>query len=96
MNNEIKPDKGELIIYQSSDGTIQTEVRMEAETLWLTEQQIAAVFERDRTVIGRHIKNIIKTGELDEKSNVQKMHIAHSDKPVAFYNLDMILSTGSS
>lgn len=94
MNNEIKPDKGELIIYQSSDGTIQTEVRMEAETLWLTEQQIAAVFERDRTVIGRHIKNIIKTGELDEKSNVQKMHIAHSDKPVAFYNLDMILSVG--
>ncbi len=94
MNNEIKPDKGEIIIYQSSDGTIQTEVRMEAETLWLTEQQIAAVFERDRTVIGRHIKNIIKTGELDEKSNVQKMHIAHSDKPVAFYNLDMILSVG--
>ncbi len=94
MNNEIKPDKGELIIYQSSDGTIQTEVRMEAETLWLTEQQIATVFERDRTVIGRHIKNIIKTGELDEKSNVQKMHIANSDKPVAFYNLDMILSVG--
>jgi len=86
--------KGEIVIYTAPDGSIQTEVRMEAETLWLTEQQIAAVFERDRTVIGRHIKNIIKTGELDEKSNVQKMHIAHSDKPVAFYNLDMILSVG--
>ncbi len=67
---------------------------MEAETLWLSEQQIAMVFERDRTVIGRHIKNIIKTGELHEISNVQKMHIANSDKPVIFYNLDMILSVG--
>ena len=94
MSSEMNPDAGEIVIYTAPDGTVQTEVRMEAETLWLTEQQIAAVFERDRTVIGRHIKNIIKTGELDEKSNVQKMHIAHSDKPVAFYNLDMILSVG--
>jgi len=85
---------GEMVIYTAPDGTVQTEVRLEAETLWLTEQQIAAVFERDRTVIGRHIKNVFKSGELDEASNVQKMHIAHSDKPVAFYNLDMILSVG--
>lgn len=87
-------DKGELIIYSTSDGSILTEVRLENETIWMTEQQIATVFERDRTVIGRHIKNIIKTGELEEASNVQKTHIAHSDKPVAFYNLDMILSVG--
>jgi hypothetical protein len=87
-------NRGQIVIYQTDDGTVQIEVRMEAETLWLSEQQIAMVFERDRTVIGRHIKNIIKTGELDEKSNVQKMHIANSDKPVIFYNLDMILSVG--
>lgn len=85
---------GEIIIYTASDGTLQTEVRMEADTLWLSEQQIAMVFERDRTVIGRHIRKIIQTGELDEKSNVQKMHITNSDKPVSFYNLDMILSVG--
>jgi prophage maintenance system killer protein len=85
---------GEMVIYTAPDGSVQTEVRLEAESLWLTEQQIAVVFERDRTVIGRHIKNVVKSGELDEASNVQKMHIAHSDKPVAFYNLDMILSVG--
>jgi prophage maintenance system killer protein len=60
----------------------------------MTEQQIALIYERDRTVIGRHIKNITKSGELEEKSNMQKMHIANSDKPVVFYNLDMILSVG--
>ncbi len=87
-------NRGQIVIYQTDDGAVQTEVRMEAETLWLSEQQIAMVFERDRTVIGRHIKNIIKTGELHEISNVQKMHIANSDKPVIFYNLDMILSVG--
>jgi prophage maintenance system killer protein len=87
-------NKGEVIIYQAEDGTVQAEVRMTEDSLWLSEQQIAVVFERDRTVIGRHIKNIIKTGELNEQSNVQKMHSAHSDKPVVFYNLDMILSVG--
>jgi prophage maintenance system killer protein len=85
---------GEIIIYTAPDGTAQVEVRMEANTLWLTEQQIATVFERDRTVIGRHIKKIIKTGELIEEGNVQKMHIANSDKPVSYFSLDMILSVG--
>ena len=74
---EENPRIGEIIIYTAPDGTAQAEVRMEANTLWLTEQQIATVFERDRTVIGRHIKKINKTGELIEESNVQKMHIAN-------------------
>jgi prophage maintenance system killer protein len=84
----------EMVIFTSAEGNIETEIRLENESFWMTEQQIALVFERDRTVIGRHIKNIFKTGELEEKSNVQKMHIPNSDKPVAFYNLDMILSVG--
>lgn len=83
-----------MVIFTSAEGNIETEIRLENESFWMTEQQIALVFERDRTVIGRHIKNIFKTGELEEKSNVQKMHIPNSDKPVAFYNLDMILSVG--
>jgi prophage maintenance system killer protein len=87
-------NKGEIIIYTAADGTEQTEVMLQGETLWLTEQQIAALFDRDRTVIGRHIKSVFKTGELEEKSNVQKMHIANSDKPVAYYNLDVIISVG--
>lgn len=85
---------GEILIYTSPEGLTEIDVKLENETLWLTEQQIALLFERDRTVIGRHIKNIIKDDELDEKSTVQKMHIANSDKPVNFYNLDMILSVG--
>jgi hypothetical protein len=91
---EENPRMGEIIIYTAPDGTAQTEVRMEANTLWLTEKQIATVFERDKTVIGRHIKKIIKTGELIEEGNVQKMHIANSDKPVSYFSLDMILSVG--
>lgn len=85
---------GEIIIYTAADGSVQAEVKIESNTLWLTEKQIATVFERDRTVIGRHIKNIIKTGELLEEGNVQKMHIANSDKPISYFSLDMILSVG--
>jgi len=88
------PNRGELIIYTTPGGKIQTTVKLENNSLWMTEKQIAAVFERDRTVIGRHIKNIINTGELEENRTVQKMHIANSDKPVSFYNLDMIISVG--
>ncbi|WP_321538543.1 virulence protein RhuM/Fic/DOC family protein [Flavobacterium piscinae] len=55
---------------------------------------MVALFQRDQSVISRHIKNIFKEGELEEKSNMQKMHIANSDKPVAFYNLDVIISVG--
>jgi hypothetical protein len=73
---EENPRMGEIIIYTAPDGTAQVEVRMEANTLWLTEKQIATVFERDRTVIGRHIKKIIKTGELIEEGNVHFLHIA--------------------
>lgn len=85
---------GEILIYTSPEGLTEIDVKLQNETLWLSEHQIALLFERDRTVIGRHIKNIFKDDELDEKSNVQKMHIANSDKPVKYYNLDMILSVG--
>jgi hypothetical protein len=67
---------------------------MEGETLWLTQAQIAELFGRDISVISRHISNIFSDGELDKKSNLQNMQIANSDKPVAFYNLDVILAVG--
>jgi len=94
-NNKISSlSKGEVIIYKSAEGDTAIDVKFEEETLWLTHQQIAALFGRDRSVITRHIENILRTKELDEKSNVQKMHIPNSDKPVKFYNLDVILSVG--
>ena len=84
----------EIIIYQTTDGLTKIDVRMERETIWLTQAQIAQLFMRDRSVITKHIHSIFSEGELDEKSNVQNLHIPNSDKPVAFYNLDVILAVG--
>lgn len=83
-----------LAIYQSDDGQIQLDVSLDQETVWLRQEQMAELFGRDRSVITRHIGNVFKGGELDEKSNVQNLHIAGSDKPVRFYNLDVIISVG--
>lgn len=84
----------EIIIYQTADGEVKIDVRMESETLWLSQAQIAQLFGRDISVISRHIKNIFSEGELDEKSNLQNMQIANSDRPVTFYTLDVILAVG--
>ena len=70
------------------------EVQFESDTAWLTQGQIVKLFERDQSVISRHINNVFKEGELDKESNMQKMHIANSDKPVEFYSLDVIISVG--
>ena len=84
--------KNEVIIFESQG--IKLEVNMKDETVWLTQDQMARLFEKDRTVITRHISNIFKEGELEKRGNVQKMHVAHSDKPVSLYNLDVIISVG--
>jgi hypothetical protein len=84
----------EIIIYQTADGLTKIDVRMNGETLWLTQAQIAQLYGRERSVITKHIRNIFADDELDEKSNVQNMHIPNSDKPVTFYSLDVILAVG--
>ena len=86
--------KASILIYQTEDGTAMTEVRLAAETVWLRQEQMAQLFGRERSVIGKHLHNVFAEGELDEKSNVQNLHIAGSDKPVRFYNLDVIISIG--
>ena len=85
---------GEVFIYETASGESNLEVKLEQETVWLTQKQLALLFDRDRSVITKHLKNIFQSGELEEKSNVQKMHIPDSDKPVSFYNLDVIISVG--
>jgi len=82
----------ELIVFK--DEKLELKVGFEEETVWLNQSEIAQLFEKDRTVITRHINNILKDKEVDEKSNVQKMHIANSDKPVKFYSLDIVLAVG--
>ncbi len=86
--------KGEIILYQTKDKKVQIEVKFERETIWLTQAQIAKLFQTDRSVITKHINNIFKSKELEEISNVQKMHIALSDKPIKLYGLDVVISVG--
>lgn len=81
-----------IIIYE--DGNVELKVEFDGETIWLKQNQIAEIFGKDRTVITKHINSILKDKEVDEESNVQKMHIANSDKPVKFYSLDIILAVG--
>ena len=85
MNNEI-------ILFENQN--VKLEVNMKDETVWLTQSQMAELFGKERTVITKHISNVFKEKELDEKSNVHFLHIAKSDKPVKFYSLDVIISVG--
>ena len=84
----------DILIYKAEDGSAVTEVRLAGETVWLRQEQMAQLFGRERSVITRHVGNLFKDGELDEESNVQNLHITGSDKPVKFYNLDVIISVG--
>lgn len=84
--------KNEIILFENQE--VKLEVNMKDETVWLTQAQMAELFGKDRTVITKHINNIFSEEELEEKSNVQKMHFPNSDKPVNFYNLDVIISVG--
>mgnify|MGYP001561964349 CR=1 FL=1 len=82
------------LVYITRDGQVKLAVNLKNETIWLTQQQIAQLFCVDRSVITKHINNVFKEGELTEESNVQKMHIAGSDKLVKYFNLDLVLSVG--
>ena len=86
--------QNQIIIYESDDGKAQVEVRFEDENVWLTQAQMSKLFNRDQSVISKHIKNIFSEGELDEKSSMQILHTAISDKPVVSYSLDVTISIG--
>lgn len=86
--------KNEIVIYQTTDNQTEVQVQFDNQTVWLTQAQMVILFERDQSVISRHIRNVFAEGELEEKSNMQNMHIANSDKPVVCYNLDVIISVG--
>ena len=90
---ETDKGKGEIVVYQPDEVT-RLEVRVEGETVWLTQLQMADLFGRDRTVITKHIRNIFTENELDEDCNVQILHFANSDKPVKLFSLDVIISVG--
>lgn len=92
--NRLESNQNNFILYTTPEGAVELNVRLEDETIWLTQSQMSLLFERERSVITKHIGNIFKEGELEEKSNVQNLHISSSDKPVKYYNLDIIISVG--
>lgn len=93
--------RGEILIYQTEDGQAALEVKLENETVWLTQSQLCDLFERDKSVISRHIRNIFEEGELRRESTVAKMAtIVHRgfrgdvEEKIEYYNLDVIISLG--
>lgn len=94
MDGKPPTELGEIVLYQDEDGRSSLDVHLCDETVWLTQAQMVELFQRDQSVVSRHLRNVFREGELQEKSNMQKMHIANSDKPVALYNLDVIISVG--
>ena len=85
-------ENSEVAIYEADSGLF--EVRVEGETVWLTQAQMSELFRRDQSVISRHVNNVFKEGELEEEANMQKVHIGSSDKPVTEFSLDVIISVG--
>ena len=85
---------GEVLLYEAPDGEVRVDVRLDHETVWLTQAQMVDLFGRDQSVVSRHLRNVFADGELRVEGNMQKMHIASADKPIALYSLDVIISVG--
>ncbi len=84
----------EWIRFEQNGSTLDVNVSPDEDTVWLSKEQLALLFGRDRSVSSRHIKHVFEEQELDEKSNVHFLHIANSDKPGPSYSLDVIISVG--
>ena len=87
-------NKNEIVLFETADNEVSLQVQMQDETVWLTQSQMVELFGRDVSVISRHINNVFKEGEVDKKSNLHFLQIANSDRPVAIYSLDVIISVG--
>jgi prophage maintenance system killer protein len=87
-------EERKIQIFQTADGKIQLAVALELDTVWLSQAQMVELFGRDQSVVSRHIRNALSEGEVLEKSNMQKMHSANSDKPILYYDLDVVISVG--
>ena len=94
-NRIIANNGSSIVLYTTDDGNTQLEVKLEKDTVWLTQSQMAELFDKDQSVIARHIKNAFNEGEVDEKSNMQILHnTQYKYRPTKIYNLDVIISVG--
>ena len=97
MSPSETPTRGEVVIYRAPDGGVELDVRLEQETIWLNLNQLAALFERNKSVISRHLRNVFKEGELDREAVVAKNATTAADGKtyqVEYFNLDAIISVG--
>ena len=98
--NEDNPGTGDILIYQSEDGRTHIDVRMEQETVWLTQQQMAELFQTSRTNVVEHIQHIYEDGELNQEATCRNFRQVQQEgnrmvsREIPFYNLDMIISLG--
>ena len=86
QSKNLHDKQSNFLLYTGNNGNVNVEVFLKDETVWLTQKAISELFGKERSVITKHLKNVFAGGELEEKSNVQKMHFSHSDKPIKFYN----------
>ena len=86
--------KNDIVIFKDEQLELEVNISPEEDTVWLSQAQMVELFARDQSVIARHIRNVFKEGELNEKSNMHFLHIANSDRPVKMYSLDVIISVG--
>jgi len=89
----MREPKNEIVVYQPNE-EIRLEVCVQDESVWLTQAQMCDLFQRDVSVVSRHIKNVFAEGEVERESNLHFLQIANSDKPIAVYSLNVIISVG--
>jgi len=95
QENNITPTQDEIVLYQSEDGNVKVDVLFQDETVWLTQEQMAMLFGKARSMINEHIQNIYQEGELQESNSMRKFgNSEFSMKPTNYYNLDVIISVG--
>ena len=93
-------DKGQFLLYQTPDGDSQIEVKLQNDTVWLSLDQMAELFQRNKSTISRHIKNVLEDGELQEEATIANFATVQNEgtrkveRTIAYYNLDMIISVG--
>ncbi|MBT4400963.1 MAG: hypothetical protein HOD37_15900, partial [Bacteroidetes bacterium] len=92
--------RGEIILYENDDGGVGLDVRLDKDTIWLTQKQMGLIFDKDTDTIGLHLRNIFKEGELEERATTEESSVVqlegkrHVSRRVRFYNLDAIISVG--
>jgi len=93
----MQEQKGEILIYQNQQGSIKIDVRLNEETVWLTQNQLCELFQKSKATISEHIKNVFEEGELNENSVVRNFRTTATDGKnydTNYYNLDVIISVG--